>query len=386
LSGARFDSGRIAVVTGTRPEIIKLRNVCQALGPDGWVVHTGQHTDPELAGVFFAEAGVHVARTLSGIRGEPRHVQVGRMTEQLGEVFREGCPAAVIVAGDTNTALAGALAANITGIPVIHVEAGLRSYDRAMPEEVNRCLAGVLADVHCAPTPLAAGQLRAEGVPTGKIELTGNTIVEATLAALPDRGEAVAIAASAGVWPGDYVLATIHRPENTDDPARLAVILDQLAALGLPVLLPAHPRLRLAAARHGLTAALARLGVRPPADHRTFLALASLARLIVSDSGGLQEECTVLKRPLLVIRNSTERPESIAAGFAQLIRPGPLIGELGRAMIADTTLAGRLAATPCPYGDGTASASICAIARGYLMAPRPPAVPEAPACDGVAAR
>ncbi|MGI9004831.1 MAG: non-hydrolyzing UDP-N-acetylglucosamine 2-epimerase [Streptosporangiaceae bacterium] len=357
---------QVAIVTGTRPEIIKLRHICQALGSAGWVVHTSQHEDTELAGVFFAEAGVGVAKELTGISGAPRHVQVGRMVEQLGEAFRAKRPAAVIVQGDTNTASAGAQAANYNGIPVIHVEAGLRSFDRAMPEEVNRCLAGVLADVHCAPTPLAVEQLRAEGVPANRIELTGNTIVEATLAMTPGPAEAAAIARDAGVQPGGYVLATIHRPENTDDPARLKVVLDQLATLGLPVLLPAHPRMRLAARRHGLTAELVRLRVRPPADHHTFLGLASLARLIVSDSGGVQEECTVMKRPLLVIRNSTERPESIAAGFAQLVRPGPMMGETARAMIADTTLDARLAATPCPYGDGTASERIAAIARGYL--------------------
>jgi UDP-N-acetylglucosamine 2-epimerase (non-hydrolysing) len=364
--------GRVAIVTGTRPEIIKLRNICQALGPRGWVVHTSQHEDPELAGVLFDEAGVRAARTLSSICGAPRHVQVGRMIEQLGEVFRQARPAAVIVQGDTNTALAGAHAANYAGAPVIHVEAGLRSFDRAMPEEVNRCVVGVLADVHCAPTPLAAQQLRAEGVAEDKIELTGNTIVEATLAMAPDPEDAAAIVRAAGAQPGDYVLATIHRPENTDEPARLKTILEQLAGLGMPVLFPAHPRTRLAAQRHGLTAELARLQVRSAVDHRTFLALASLARLIVSDSGGVQEECTVLKRPLLVIRNSTERPESIAAGFARLVRPGPLIGELGRAMIADDTLDDRLAAIPCPYGDGTASDRITAIAHRYLM---PPAMP-----------
>lgn len=375
--------GRVAVVTGTRPEIIKLRHVCRVLGPDGWVVHTSQHEDPELAGVFFAEAGVRVARTLSGICGMARYVQVGRMVEQLGEMFHEARPAVVLVQGDTNTALAGAHAANCAGIPVVHVEAGLRSYDRAMPEEINRCVVGVLADVHCAPTPLAAEQLRAEGVPENRIELTGNTIVEATQAMLPGPAEAAAIVESLAAQPGGYVLATIHRPENTDEPARLAVILDQLGRLGLPVLVPAHPRLRLAAQRHGLTAELARLQLRPPVDHRTFLALASLARLIVSDSGGVQEECTVLKKPLLVIRNSTERPESIAAGFARLVRPGPHICHLGRAIIGDATLPGRLAATPCPYGDGTASDRIAAIALGYL-GPRTPSAPreEVAPCRG----
>jgi UDP-N-acetylglucosamine 2-epimerase (non-hydrolysing) len=235
-----------------------------------------------------------------------------------------------------------------------------------MPEEINRCVISVLTDVHCAPTPTAVRHLRAEGIAPGKIELTGNTIVETTLAMVPPPAEATEIAARAGVEPHTYVLATVHRAENADDPDRLEAILDQLSKLGLPVLLPLHPRTRQSIERFGLTAALDRLITMPPADYRTFLALASLARLIVSDSGGIQEECTVLKRPLIVVRNSTERPESIAAGFAHLVRPGEAISELGRQLIADPKLAARLSAISCPFGDGTASEKIAAIARGFL--------------------
>ena len=175
-----------------------------------------------------------------------------------------------------------------------------------------------------------------------------------------------AIAADAGVEPGEYVLATIHRPENTDDPQRLQTILDELSKLGLPVLLPLHPRTRLAAQRHGLTAELERLRLISPADHQTFLGLARHARLIVSDSGGVQEECTVLKRPLIVVRNSTERPESIDAGFAHLVQPGPQIGDLGRQLIGDEGLSERLAGIPCPFGDGTASERIAERLQDYL--------------------
>lgn len=147
---------------------------------------------------------------------------------------------------------------------------------------------------------------------------------------------------------------------------RLRAILDELSKLGLPVLFPLHPRTRLAAERHGLAAAIDRLRPLAPADHRTFLSLARHARLIVSDSGGVQEECTVLKRPLIVVRNSTERPESIDAGFAHLVQPGPLIGDLGRRLIGDEGLGERLAAIACPFGDGTASERITGRLRGYL--------------------
>jgi UDP-N-acetylglucosamine 2-epimerase (non-hydrolysing) len=336
------------------------------LGTQARLIHSGQHTDTELSGVFLASAGLPAPHMLSGICGEPRYAQVGRITEQLGALFARQRPAVVVVQGDTNTAMAAAQAGNYCGVPVVHVEAGLRSYDRDMPEEINRCVIGVLASLHCAPTQRAAASLAAEGVPAARIALTGNTIVEATLAMLPGEAPAREIAAASGAEPGRYVLATIHRPENTDDPRRLGTILDELGKLGLPVLFPLHPRTRLAVARHGLGPALDRLRVLPPADHRTFLGLARHARLLVSDSGGVQEECTVLKRPLIVVRNSTERPESVEAGFAHLVQPGPVIGELGRRLIGDEGLAARLAALPCPYGDGTASEQIAELLRGYL--------------------
>ncbi len=362
----KTDSRFIAVVVGTRPEIVKLAPVIRNLGQAARFLHTCQHRDEELSGVFLAGAGLPQPETLSGICGEPRHVQIGRMVEQLGRLFAERLPAAVLVEGDTNTVSAAAQAGNYAGAPVVHVEAGLRSHDRAMPEEINRCVVGVLADVHCAPTKLAVANLRREGVPDRKIVLTGNTIVEATLGMLPDEDAATEIVAGFGTGPGEYALATIHRPENTDDPERLRTILDELSKLGLPVLLPLHPRTRSAVGRHELGAALDRLQPVPPADHRTFLALARHARLLISDSGGVQEECTVLKRPLIVVRNSTERQESIDAGFAHLIRPGPMISELGRHLIFDQGLSDRLAAIPCPYGDGKASERIAGLLRGFL--------------------
>jgi UDP-N-acetylglucosamine 2-epimerase (non-hydrolysing) len=360
------NSRHIAVVVGTRPEIVKLAPVIHNLGHAVRFLHTYQHRDEELSGAFLVGARLPQPETLSGICGEPRYVQIGRMIEQLGSMFAERPPAAVLVEGDTNTVLAAAQAANYSGVPVVHAEAGLRSHDRAMPEEINRCVVGVLADMHCAPTKRAVANLRSEGIPAEKIVLTGNTIVEATLGMLPSEAMAGEISARLGVEPGDYVLATIHRPENTDDSDRLRIILDELSKLGLPVLLPLHPRTRAAVERHGLGASLDRLQPVPPADHRTFLGLARHARLLVSDSGGVQEECTVLKRPLIVVRNSTERPESIEAGFAHLVQQGPAISDLGRQLIADESLGERLAAIPCPYGDGKASERIADLVRAYL--------------------
>ena len=360
------DSRHIAIVVGTRPEIVKLAPIIRSLGQAARFLHTCQHRDEELSGAFLTGARLPQPETLSGICGQPRHVQIARMIERLGDIFAERPPAAVLVQGDTNTVCAAAQAGNYARAQVVHVEAGLRSHDRAMPEEINRCLTGVLADLHCAPTNRAVANLRNDGIPPGKIALTGNTIVEATLGMLPDDAAARQIAAGLGGEPGEYVLATIHRPENTDDPERLRLILDELSKLGLPVLLPLHPRTRAVVERHGLNAALDRLRPVPPADYRTFLGLARHARLLVSDSGGVQEECTVLKRPLIVVRNSTERPESIEAGFAHLVQPGPVISELGRQLIADQGLTERLAGIPCPYGDGKASERIAELLRGFL--------------------
>jgi UDP-N-acetylglucosamine 2-epimerase (non-hydrolysing) len=237
----------------------------------------------------------------------------------------------------------------------VHVEAGLRSYERAMPEEINRQLIGVLAELHCAPTQLAAAQLRQEGVDASRVIVTGNTVVEATLETRPDEPTRARLLDAYGLTADGYVLTTIHRPENTDDVARLATILLALIGLDLPVILPVHPRTLTCANSFGFGPLLSRLRTVEPFDHPTFLGLAQHARLLVSDSGGVQEECTVLKAPLIVLRNSTERPEAVEAGFARRVVPGPGLPATLRAAVADTAWRARLTTTPSPYGDGTAS-------------------------------
>ncbi len=370
-SGAYMPQGtchpHAAVVVGTRPEIVRQARLCRLLGDQARLLHTRQHADDELAGVYVAAAQLPTPLELTGIFGAPRYAQIGRMIEQLGAEFAASKPTVVIVQGDTDTAAAAAQAASYVGVPVVQVEAGLYATDQGGPEEVSRCCpSGLQADLHCAPTPAAQARLLTDAVPASKIELTGSTIVEAIRQMLPDEPSATAIAASYGVDPNQYVLATIHRPENTDDADHLDAVLTELGKLGLPVVMPVHPRTRLAAEWHRVTAALDRLLAVPPVDYRTFLALAWLARLIVSDSGDVQKECTVLKRPLLVVGNAAERPESIEAGFAHLVRPGPRIGKLGRELIADYRLGARLAEAPCPFGDGLASDRIAASVRQFL--------------------
>lgn len=361
------DRPRIAVVVGTRPEIIKLGVLAKILGDEAYLIHTGQHFDDNLSGAFLDTFGLPRPRIcLDRVGGAGQGEQFTRIIDGLQPHFAETRPAVVVVQGDTNTAAAAAQSARFASVPVAHVEAGLRSYDRAMPEEINRMLIGVLADLHCAPTRQAADNLLRAGTDPDSVHVTGNTVVEATMSCLPQGPAAKAVLDRHGVQPGSYILATVHRAENTDDPERLHAILTELAKLPLRVVFPAHPRTRAAARAHGLEAALDRLSPVAPLGYRDFLALADHARLLVSDSGGIQEECTVLKKPLIVVRTSTERPEAVEAGFAGLCEAGRDIGETCERLLADPDLPARLSSTPSPYGDGRASERIAALLRSFV--------------------
>jgi UDP-N-acetylglucosamine 2-epimerase (non-hydrolysing) len=351
--------GDIVVVLGTRPEIIKLAPVVRELGPRARLIWTGQHYDSTMAGIYFAGLGLPLPEDrLEGVGGERRGEQIVAVMAGLLERFDRRTPSAVMVQGDTNTTNASAQAAHYRSIPVVHVEAGLRSWDRAMPEEINRLVVGAVADLHCCATEGNADHLRRAGVAETAIVVTGNTVVDATLAQLPDLQAQDRLLASFGLDDGGFVLATIHRPENADDPDRLAAIVDALSALPWPVQIFLHPRTRQRISRFGLAERTRHLRVAGPVDHQTFLGLAARARILVSDSGGIQEEVTVLKKPLVVVRNSTERPEAIEAGFARLTQPSG-IGAAVAAM-ATTEVAGVLASLPCPFGDGRAGPRIAA--------------------------
>ncbi|MDN3026041.1 UDP-N-acetylglucosamine 2-epimerase (non-hydrolyzing) [Streptomyces sp. S.PB5] len=353
----------IAVVLGTRPEIIKLAGVIRNLGERASILYTGQHYDDELSDNFFRAFELPEPHLrLTGVSAAHRSVQIARATHQLAEHFRRVGPKVVIVQGDTNATSAGAQAANYCGIPVLHVEAGLRSNDRTMPEEINRRLVSVLADMHCAPTSWNAANLVSEGIPLRRIRVTGNTIVEATSESLPGPLESRELLEEYGLRENEFIIATIHRPENTDDAGRLSDIIDALSEAQIPVVFPVHPRTASSAHAFGLSGRLARLRCISPLDHATFLSLASQARLLISDSGGLQEECTIIKKPLIVVRRNTERPEAIAAGFAVRARYKHEISEEINRVMGNHELAGALANRPCPFGDGKAGERITDIA------------------------
>ncbi|MCI2422138.1 UDP-N-acetylglucosamine 2-epimerase (non-hydrolyzing) [Saccharopolyspora sp. K220] len=343
---------RIAIVVGTRPEAIKLAPVAELLGPDAFVIHTGQHHTAGMIG--------HLAPhlVLDTQRDAARGHQLGSMTSALDQLLREHQPDAVIVQGDTTSALAGALAANATGTPLVHVEAGLRSFDRTMPEEHNRVLIDHLADLCCAPTPLAHNNLHAERIPPDRIAVTGNTIVEAVHSALPSTENQVDFLQQLGLGAEPFVLATVHRPENADDPAALAAILSELAALPVPVVLPLHPRTQRQIMQARLGDLARDLRLTGPLDYTALLTLIQHAAVVISDSGGIQEEATVLKRPIMVIRRSNERPE-IEGTFGTRLQPGPEISTITNKWLTDLAVVhARLAELPSPYGDGTASTQI----------------------------
>lgn len=345
----------VAVVLGTRPEIIKLAHIIRLLGPAARVIHTGQHYDANLSDVFFGAFKLTPPAHYLEVGGEHRGVQIGEATSRLTRLLEDDPARAVVVQGDTNAVLAGALAANATETPLVHVEAGLRSHDRAMPEEHNRVVCDHLSDLCLAPTETAASNLETEGISRQRVAITGNTVVEALGSLLPAAGERAKVLADYGLTPDSFILSTFHRPENVDHPETWETILSDLVRSSLPVVLPLHPRSRRRASAFGLGPLLDQMQVVDPLPYPRFLSLLAECALAVTDSGGVQEEVSVVKRPVVVVRNSTERPEVLGT-FAVLRQPGDGVSE-AITRITETLdyTHRRLAETPTPYGDGTAS-------------------------------
>lgn len=345
---------RIAVVFGTRPEIVKLAPVLWALGPTVHTVHTGQHYDPALSERFLDELGLGPPAVQLGVGSGSRAEQVATALTRLDRVFAGDRPDVVVVQGDTNSTLAGALAANARDLPLVHVEAGLRSDDRSMPEEHNRIVVDHLADLCCTPTETARARLAREGISGARVTLTGNTVVDAVQRLLPDDAVRDRVLQRFGLLPASFALATFHRPENVDADVALRTVLHELATLPIPVVLPLHPRTRARVHELGLSAGSGALRVVEPLGYCDFIALLRECAFAISDSGGVQEEASVLRRPVIVVRASTERPEVVGT-FAELVPVGPAIGEQARAWTTDIpALHARLAKLTCPFGDGRA--------------------------------
>jgi UDP-N-acetylglucosamine 2-epimerase (non-hydrolysing) len=353
----------IAFVFGTRPEIIKLAPIVKALDQRSLLVHTGQHFDVNMSQLMLTQLGLREPDVLLDVGGRTRGTQIGLSIVAIEELFLRRLPSVAVVQGDTNSGLAGALAANSCGVPLVHLEAGLRSFDRSMPEEHNRVLIDALADRCLTPHVSNNEQLMREGVDPHRIRLTGSTLREALLSILPNHDDRVHVLDEFRLSPTGFILATIHRVENVDQADRLEAILTELAKLDLPVVLPLHPRTRKRAETFGLSELLDQLVVIDPLGYREFVALAAECALLVSDSGGVQEEATILKRPVVVVRSSTERPE-ILGTFAHLVDVGPGIGAKARELLSDLPRTLRdLESEPYPYGENATALCVAEITQ-----------------------
>ena len=314
----------IAIILGTRPEIIKMAPVireCQRRGLNFSIIHTGQHYSYQMDRIFFEQLELpqpdHNLYVGSGNHGE----QTGRILADLEEVLMAERPDVVLVQGDTNTVMAGALAASKLQIKVGHVEAGLRSYDRSMPEEINRVVADHVSDYCFAPTEISKANLLKEGIAEEKIHVTGNTIVDSVYQNLEIAMRKVNILADLGLEPKGYFLVTSHRQENVDNKERLGEIIRGLemvkSEFGLPVVFPVHPRTRKMIQSFGFE--LDGIQAIEPLGFLEVLQLEAGARLALTDSGGVQEEACILGVPCVTLRDNTERPETLEVGANVLV-------------------------------------------------------------------
>jgi UDP-GlcNAc3NAcA epimerase len=310
-------------IVGARPQFIKAAVVSRALAAHGGIaerlIHTGQHHDEALSAIFFRELQTPEPTFHLGVSGGGHGDMTGRMMIALEPILNAQRPRAVLVYGDTNSTLAGALTAAKLHIPVIHVEAGIRSFNRRMPEEVNRVLTDQVSALLLAPTRLAVRQLAAEGITAG-VQHIGDVTYDAALHAIALAPRHRAVMDQLGVTDGAYSLATLHRAESTDDVATLSAMLAFIAEAGAgaggPVIVPLHPRTRAAISAAGLSAP--RLTFIDPVGYFDMHALIAGARLILTDSGGLQKEAYFHRKPCITLRSDTEWPETIEAGWNRL--------------------------------------------------------------------
>jgi len=309
----------IAIILGTRPEIIKMAPIireCERRGLDYFVLHTGQHYSYQMDRVFFEELELSRPEYNLDVGSGSHAEQTGRIMDGVEKVLMEKKPEEVLVQGDTNTVMAGALTASKLHIKVGHVEAGLRSYDRSMPEEINRVVADHISDHLFAPTENSRENLRKEGIAEEKIHITGNTIVDSVYQNLEIAKRKVDVLGELGLEPKEYFLVTAHRQENVDNRQRLAEIIKGLELVqreySLPVIFPVHPRTKKMIAQFGLD--LDGIKAIEPLGFLEFLQLEANARLALTDSGGVQEEACILGVPCVTLRENTERPETLDVG------------------------------------------------------------------------
>jgi len=345
----------ILIVIGTRPEIIKMSPIireCNLRGLDYSIVHTGQHYSYAMDRIFFEQLDLSLPEYNLDVGSGTHGAQTAAILAGIENILLKHPPQIVLVQGDTNTVCAGALAAVKLHIPVGHVEAGLRSFDRSMPEEINRIVADHVSDQLYAPTTVSLQNLLLEGINAEKITVTGNTVVDAIQQNIRIAQQKVDPLKELGLERQGYFLVTAHRVENVDDPLRLAEILTGLKQIsehfGLPVVFPMHPRTQKMVREFSLSTE----GIRVinPVGYLQFLILESMAAVLLTDSGGVQEESCVLSVPCVTLRENTERPETITVGSNILAGTNP------EKMLAATDLMIDIPRTwNNPFGDGDAA-------------------------------
>jgi len=354
----------IAIVLGTRPEIVKMSPIireCEARNLDYFILHSGQHYSYEMDRAFFEDLELPEPKYNLDVGSGTHAGQTAKIMAGVEDVLIKESPDIVLVQGDTNTVIAGVLAAAKLHIRVGHIEAGLRSFDRTMPEEINRVVADHVSDYLFAPTETARQYLLAEGIGENKICVTGNTIVDAVLQNQELSKKKADILDTLGLAPREYVLVTAHRQENVDSPENLWNIAAGLEAVhreySLPVIFPMHPRTRKMVERFAIP--LDGISVMSPVGFLEFLQLESNARLVLTDSGGVQEEACILGVPCIILRSNTERPETIEVGANVLAGTGAdeILRTTGQMFARSETWEN-------PYGDGMAGRMIVTICGG----------------------
>ncbi len=348
---------RIVTVIGNRPQFVKAAAVSSLLRAthEELLVHTGQHYDDELSTVFVEELGIPRPERELGIGGGTNTEQTARMLAALGPLLARERPDAVLVYGDTNSTLAGGLAAAQARIPVAHVEAGMRSFDRAMPEELNRVLTDHLSELLLCPTEVAVANLARESA-VGRVELVGDVMADVARLVRPRAQETDGPLREAGVEAGGYLVATAHRAGNVDDPDRLRALVALLRAMPLPVVLPLHPRTRARLEAAGLLDELGsdgRVRVLPPLGYVAFTSLLLRAAAALTDSGGVQKEAYLAGVRCVTLRDSTEWTETVDAGWNTLV-------DLDAAAALAALERSEPAFRPELYGDGRAGTRVVA--------------------------
>lgn len=362
---------KIVNVIGARPNLMKIAPIVAQMRRfseiEPILVHTGQHYDQNMSGVFFEELGIPKPDYNLGVGSGSHTSQTAQIMLALELLFQELRPDLVLVVGDVNSTLAATLVASKLRIPLAHIEAGLRSFDRTMPEEINRILTDSVSDYLFTTEPSGNENLRAEGIPEHKIFFVGNVMID-TLLRQQERANALDMPSYYGVPPNGYALLTLHRPSNVDAPEIFNGILDSIDFLQarLPILFPAHPRTLKRLKEFGLwerVQAMSNLKMLEPLSYLKFLGLMAQARLMVTDSGGVQEETTILGVPCLTLRENTERPVTVTQGTNQILGTSPerIIAAISEVLNGQVKLGNRP-----ELWDGNAAKRIVKILRSHL--------------------